>query len=58
MSIVKFAENRQRRIWNNGMSSVPITLYEVLKYSLNKELFEKVYQYCEDRATKFGHTLR
>ena len=58
MSIVKFAENRQRRIWNNGMSSVPITLTEVLKYSLNKDLFESVYEYCKDRATKFGHTLR
>ena len=57
MSIVKFAENRQRRVWTSGMSKHPITLQEVLKYSLNQKLFNQVYEYCVNRAQRFGNTL-
>tara|TARA_R100001377_G_scaffold84073_1_gene66837 strand:+ start:901 stop:2391 length:1491 start_codon:yes stop_codon:yes gene_type:complete len=57
MSIVKFAENNQRRIWTSGMSKKSITLNEVLKFSLNKKLYNQVYSYCTSRAKRFGHTL-
>jgi hypothetical protein len=57
MSIVKFAENQQRRIWTSGMSKNKLTLNEVLKYGLKDNLYEKVYAYCLQRANRFGHTI-
>ena len=57
MSIVKFTENKQRRILTSSMSKHPITLNEVLKYSLNQKLYNQVYEYCVSRAKRFGHTL-
>lgn len=57
MSIVKFAENKQRRVWTSSMSERPVTLKEVLKYSLNDKLYNQVYGYCLSRAKQFGKTL-
>tara|TARA_Y100000015_G_C2395272_1_gene92419 strand:- start:318 stop:1784 length:1467 start_codon:yes stop_codon:yes gene_type:complete len=58
MSIVKFAENQQRRIWNCGLSDKHrITLKDVLKYSLNSKDFEKVWLYVKARASRFGVKL-
>ena len=60
MSIVKFAENQQRRIWTSGMSKNKLTLHEVIKYGLSmskKPLYEQVWQYCQNRASNFGNTL-
>ena len=57
MAIVKFAENQQRRIWTSGMSKNPITLMEVLKYSLTDKLYKSVSEHCISRATKFGNVL-
>tara|TARA_R110002012_G_scaffold154601_1_gene315374 strand:- start:4310 stop:5806 length:1497 start_codon:yes stop_codon:yes gene_type:complete len=57
MSIVKFAENRQRRIWTSSMSKHPITLKEVLQYSLNNKLFNHVFEYCNGRARRFNNIL-
>tara|TARA_R100000951_G_scaffold38958_1_gene32858 strand:+ start:1993 stop:3465 length:1473 start_codon:yes stop_codon:yes gene_type:complete len=57
MSIVKFAENQQRRIWTSGMSKHSITLNEVLKYSLNQKLYNQVFDYCKTRAKRFGNNL-
>ena len=58
MSIVKFAENYQRRIITSDFSSKgPITLREVLDCSLNKRLYDRVWKYCKERASSFGNTI-
>lgn len=58
MSIVKFAENQQRRIWNCGLSEKHrISLQDVLKYSLNDKDFEDVWTYVKSRAKRFGNKL-
>lgn len=58
MSIVKFAENQQRRIWNCGLSDKhKISLKDVLKYSLNNKDFENVWTYVKARAKQFGNKL-
>ena len=58
MSIVKFAENYQRRIITSDFSSKgPITLKEVLNCSLNKRLYDRVWNYCKERASRFGHSI-
>ena len=58
MSIVKFAENYQRRIITSDFSSKgPITLREVLDCSLNKRLYDSVWKYCKERASSFGNTI-
>ena len=57
MAIVKFAENQQRRIWMSYMTK-PITLHEVLKYSLTNDLYVMLTNYCNQRARRFGNTFR
>jgi hypothetical protein len=58
MSIVKFAENYQRRIITSDFSSKgPITLHEVVQCSLNKRLYDRVWKYCVERAQSFGNTI-
>lgn len=54
MSIVKFAENQQRRIWMSGLSSrANITLKDVIRYSLNDKLYEQVWSYYQERVKRF-----
>tara|TARA_B100001063_G_scaffold238481_1_gene260709 strand:+ start:2267 stop:3697 length:1431 start_codon:yes stop_codon:yes gene_type:complete len=57
MSMVRFTENQQRRIWVSGMSKTKLSLHEVIRYSLNDKLYESVWSYCQNRAKKFGNTL-
>lgn len=58
MSIVKFAENQQRRIWNCGLSEKNrISLKDVLNYSLSHKDFENVWTYVKARAKQFGNKL-
>ena len=54
MSIVKFAENQQRRIWTSTMSKNRITLQEVLRYSLNDKLYKQAFDYCNSRTKQFA----
>lgn len=54
MSIVRFAENQQRRIWMSGLSSrATITLKDVIRYSLNDKLYEQVWSYYQKRVKRF-----
>ena len=58
MSIVKFAENNQRRIITAGFSRKgDVTLHEVLKGSLNDRLYNSVWTYVKNRAEGFGYNL-
>lgn len=57
MCIVKFTENQQRRIWTSGMSKNKLTLHEVIKYGLKEPVYNKVWQYCQNRAKNFGNVL-
>jgi len=57
MCIVKFAENQQRRIWTSGMSRTKLSLHEVIKYGLKEKLYKNVWQYCQNRASRFGNAL-
>ena len=58
MSIVKFAENNQRRIITAGFSRKGnVTLHEVLKGSLNDRLYNSVWTYVKNRAEGFGYDL-
>ena len=53
MSIVRFAENRQRLIWSNLNS---ICLDMVVKDSLGPNLGEQVMQYYTKRVDNFDST--
>ena len=58
MSIVKFAENQQRRIWNCGLSDKnKITLKEVLKYSLTSKDYKEIWPYIQKRVKQFSSKL-
>lgn len=54
MSIVKFAENQQRRIMNSSYSEQRITLQDVIKYSLNDAQYELVNEHIINRAKLFN----
>ena len=59
MSIVRFAENNQRRIMSSMYSNKgPITLKEVLSTSLKHRFYEPLWLYCKERAGYFGNTLQ
>ena len=59
MSIVRFAENNQRRIMNAMYSRRgPVTLKEVLTASLKPKFHEPLWEYCKKRANYFGNPLK